>query len=303
MSSLDLISKKGEKNLLASMFRDRDDSDTISEYSCDESAAADDDDDDNNNNSDKLTLTPLEITTDEKIVEEVGSYIYHESLAKSFQIKLYQNELMGIAHHLWPAATFLCKYIESNIETVFANMNLSLTNPLQRLLILELGAGIGLCGIFVARLLASLGLADMNVIVTDLPEAMDNLNKNISLNSLSHVVKPEILRWGNEDDLSHTLKDWKQQTSDHPLLVIAADCVYWECLYQPFLNTLTDLVSRGATILIAHVRRWKKDGKFFQMCKRQGITVDVIHEVIDQETNEHTNVKSRRVTRVYKLYK
>ena len=88
-----------------------------------------------------------------------------------------------------------------------------------------------------------------------------------------------------------------------PLLVIAADCVYWEHLFLPFLQTLLQLMALPycQEIWIAHVRRWKRDSKFFQMCSKKGLCVEVVHEVIDQEVNEHTHVASRRVTRMYRI--
>ena len=53
-------------------------------------------------------------------------------------------------------------------------------------------------------------------------------------------------------------------------------------------------------VIVAHVRRWKKDGKFFAMCKKT-MNVDVLEETVDSVINEATSEVSRRVTRIYKI--
>ena len=82
-------------------------------------------------------------------------------------------------------------------------------------------------------------------------------------------------------------------------LVIAADCVYWECLYEPLFITMRALITRGCRIIISHVRRWKKDGKFFAMCRKAGFSVTTLVEDVVMVPAEHTGVPTRQVTRIY----
>lgn len=69
--------------------------------------------------------------------------ITHESLSGKFEIILHQQKLLGIAHQLWPAATLLCNYLERNLLSLYPDQ--SIFN------ILELGAGTGLCGLFLGK--------------------------------------------------------------------------------------------------------------------------------------------------------
>jgi predicted nicotinamide N-methyase len=167
--------------------------------------------------------------------------------------------------------------------------------------ILELGAGIGLCGIFLKKQFPeSIG----QVVITDLPEAIEAINKNIELNSLSveaDCIRAEVLSWGIESDSSKVAID--VFGNRHIDYVIAADCVYWECLFAPFAETLVYFANRGSKIIIAHVRRWKKDGKFFDLCKRKGLTVTILDEIVGTDTNEHTGQSIRSIKRIYQICK
>ena len=94
----------------------------------------------------------------------------YDSTTGLFKIQLQQQKRKGIAHQLWPAATFLSKYIEANVTTLYPRSKPEDTG------ILELGAGIGLCGLVCSA------LNFKKTILTDLPVALDLLNSNIALN-------------------------------------------------------------------------------------------------------------------------
>ena len=51
---------------------------------------------------------------------------------------------------------------------------------------------------------------------------------------------------------------------------------------------------------MCHVRRWKKDNKFFKLCKKT-MNVDIIHESVEMIPHEHTGELQRCVTRIYKF--
>lgn len=92
------------------------------------------------------------------------------------------NQVLGIYSQLWPAALKLCKYIEDNMGAVF-------THPICETNVLELGAGVGLCGVFFAK------LGCKRVVLTDLPEAMPLLERNIQLNMAESSTSANVLRW------------------------------------------------------------------------------------------------------------
>lgn len=168
-------------------------------------------------------------------------------------IKLRQRKRDGIAHQLWPAATFLAEYLVQN-PSLLHNSSSSANH------VLELGAGIGATGLFLAKV----GLAD-RVTLTDLAEALDGLQTNIAMNNLSDNVSARELCWGQKIDVTSIFED---SVSGAPIVAIAADVIYWEELFAPFLQTIRDLLLRNCPVIVAHVKRWKRDEKFLQMAKK-----------------------------------
>jgi predicted nicotinamide N-methyase len=134
--------------------------------------------------------------------------------------------------------------------------------------VVELGAGTGMAGVMAARLGA-------HVTLTDLPHVLPNLQKNVDLNAAtcgdgSLTVAP--LRWGILEDATM-----------RPDFVIAADCVYYDSLFEPLMQTLKwltveDEKRKPAVVLLAHLRRWKKDSQFFRMAAKC-FHVEVVHKV------------------------
>ena len=84
--------------------------------------------------------------------------------------------------------------------------------------------------------------------------------------------------------------------------MLAADCVYWPHLHAPLAATLRRLcVGAGAVALVAHVRRWKHDARFFELCRRPGrrraaLDVRVLHESVERAPDGR-----RVVTRLYRI--
>ena len=111
---------------------------------------------------------------------EVVSEITIEGASlKSVEIKLAQRRVLGIAHQLWPAAVSLCKLIADTPSVVFRD------RAPENYVVLELGAGVGLVGLFMSA------LGCRQVFVTDLPEAQELLNANIRLNQVEDRVRAE----------------------------------------------------------------------------------------------------------------
>lgn len=213
------------------------------------------------------------------------------SIAEHVETFMVERKHLGIAHQLWPAAKFLCEYFHKNPHELKAAADTTQTPPVLN--IIELGAGIGLCGMFVAQMLRH--SHDITSIITDLPEALDGLNENIERNGLQSEVKARVLSWGVKAELDAVLAE----LAGPPPLVIAADCVYWECLFEPLFQTIKDLTATGCKVIIAHVRRWKKDGKFFALCRKAGLAVTTMVEEVLVVPHEHTGAPTRQITRIY----
>lgn len=90
-----------------------------------------------------------------------------------------------------------------------------------------------------------------------------------------------------------------------PFIVIAADCLYWESLFVPFLNTLCAVTELGGIVILSYVKRWKKGNKFFAMCKRK-LSVEMTYEQIDVDASEpgvNNNPIRDQVSRIYVIRK
>jgi protein N-lysine methyltransferase METTL21C len=243
----------------------------------------------------------------EKIVDEVEeipqtSLTTYQFKNQTASLEIETNRIKGIAHQLWPASYLLCDYLETHLKNIFKDSS-------ENVDIIELGAGVGLSGIALGILLEG---RCRRVIITDLPEAQElitkNIQRNIHLFPSQTRITSEILRWGVPDDYQcyrggsrvddvSTVTDGNLKRSpigppppqQQQLYVIAADCVYWEHLYEPFYQTLHHFISTyDAVVLLAHYKRWKKEKKFFALCSKN-FQVEVIYENIDMVpiTDEH----------------
>lgn len=225
-----------------------------------------------------------------------------ESARGAFEVRVYQHRIKGIAHQLWPAATHLCRYIDTNLDSVF-----SAHGGVEGARVIELGAGVGLVGVY----LSALGCR--RVILTDLQQAMEIIQTNIDANktktasSSSTLAMP--LSWGNAAEAEAVVlallcggeSAAAPESEEPPPLIVAADCVYWESLFELLADTLCLLCRRcqGARVLMSHVRRWKKDAKFFKLCVKKGLNVTVLSETVEHVPAEHTGLPERTITRVY----
>ena len=139
---------------------------------------------------------------------------------------------------VWDSAVHLAKYLESNPLLV------------KEKHVLELGAGLGLCGIACALLDAE------NVTLTDLEYILAATWQNVSKNNLrSDRVRVTQLDWTSTD-----LENLPSIVD----VIIASDTVWIESLVDPFVNILEKLTSRypQATIILANQKRsdlvWRK---------------------------------------------
>jgi len=78
-----------------------------------------------------------------------------------------QNKRLGIGYQIWPAALFLCEYLRDHPNFLVEKRNERLVEGqnevevVRDLKYLELGAGTGLCGLYVAALGAQVVLTDL----------------------------------------------------------------------------------------------------------------------------------------------
>jgi hypothetical protein len=51
------------------------------------------------------------------------------------------------------------------------------------------------------------------------------------------------------------------------------------------------------------VKRWKRDAKFFNLCRKMRLLVEMLLETVLMVPNEHTGVLRRQVSRIYRITK
>jgi Lysine methyltransferase len=114
------------------------------------------------------------------------------------------------------------------------------------------------------------------------------------------VTEAQVLGWGCHEDLVNVMEKFDKS---FPVLVIAADCVYWEKLFKPLYDTIHALVTEYNTeIIISHVKRWKKDEKFFKLC-RKNMTVELLEETRELVPAPHTGIPTREIKKIYRIKK
>lgn len=223
----------------------------------------------------------------------------------------------SIAQRLWPAAAYLANFVmmqhpsasllspgiapsSSQTATIIT------TTPPAPTTIIELGAGVGLTGLQLATYF------NCRVLLTDLPDAMPLLQRNIDLNRKrfrggENAVQAQVLTWGNQDDATAALQ-WIGRhcnTSAEPFLIIASDCVYFPKLHEPLEQTLCHLLKggqAGSKCWIAGMRRWKSDNVFYKNVGSK--TKTAAHQLVCEclkETVTRTEQSQREIMRVFSI--
>merc|ERR1712083_721901 len=113
---------------------------------------------------------------------------------------------------------------------------------------IELGAGVGLAGIYAAMRGANVTLTDRQSVIDLLAR---NAKTNVSLCATRPVVLP--LQWGS--DVSHFLPPFQ--------LVLGADIIYDPRGFKPLLWTLLSLTGMESIILISYRKRRDTEKSFF----------------------------------------
>ncbi|GKY90519.1 hypothetical protein MPSEU_000025600 [Mayamaea pseudoterrestris] len=152
---------------------------------------------------------------------------------------------------LWRASNILCDFMLLHAADYVVNKN-----------IIELGAGLGLCGILASHLGAS------SVILTDGDtDTLDNCRANVATNcNVGMNVSCRQLVWGRRvDEFVHTLGQYD--------VVMGADIIYLEQVLEPlFLQTIPKLLKDDGTFLLAYARRNVSIDLVLQFAAQAGLT-------------------------------
>jgi predicted nicotinamide N-methyase len=116
---------------------------------------------------------------------------------------------------------------------------------------LELGAGGGLVGLAVA-----VGCNVTSTLhITDQDEMFELMKKNIALNDLSDRVSASIYDWGQPTP---------PNLPQHPDIILAADCVYFEPAFPLLQQTLKDIIGPETVCYFCFKRRRRADLTFMK---------------------------------------
>jgi hypothetical protein len=297
MSIINKIATRKEKNILRNLFGD-----SGSENSSDS-------DENNEESGEVVNGNPI----NGKVAGEEGEekISFRSDLDDSIRVDLIQRKSLGIAFQLWPAASLLAEYFIRNPDKLLITQLSELSTAEQTSVsIIELGAGLGLTGMYLSKYFAderkqstSAGstVCISQVILTDLQDVMPILNENIQLNNLAGRVHCHSLDWDHLENIQDIFDQFFPSTSSLTApLVIAADVIYWESLFLPLVTALVELVKRrGCKVIISHIRRWKKDQKFFKLCKKKQLDVTTLLEKTVYLEHEHTKEETKQIQRVY----
>ena len=178
-------------------------------------------------------------------------------------------EEMGesIARHIWDAgvalAALLCDVsIQSRLQDEY-QLLAARVRSLSGLRAIELGSGCGIVGLQLAQICPK-----AQVLLTDLPEAMEVLERNVSIATLAQdsQVSTNTLNWDDES-LPEAVAG---QTFD---LVLVSDCTYNSDSIPSLVRTLASLIERspGALVVVSMKVRHPSEAIFHESMAKAGL--------------------------------
>ena len=194
---------------------------------------------------------------------------------------------VGLA--LWPAAFVLAEVVVADPDGIFAAASS----------ILELGAGVGLSGIFARSTLPP----QIPLVLTDIPgPVFERLQANIALN------------FGSSDDgsnISAAVLDWETfDPQDNPFtnagdVLIAADVVYDPSLADALVSVLASFLTSGLSrmaVIVSRIRRETTYDNFVALAGTAGLDVRPLGQlepssyIFDLPADERKGIQTILVT-------
>lgn len=113
--------------------------------------------------------------------------------------------------------------------------------------------------------------------ITDQEPMFDLMKRNITLNDLSSRVSASIYDWGTPTPTP---------LPQHPDIILAADCVYFEPAFPLLQQTLKDLIGENTVCYFCFKRRRRADLQFMKTAKK-------MFDVVEVDDNPDKEVYSR----------
>jgi predicted nicotinamide N-methyase len=161
------------------------------------------------------------------------TYAIHEETIGNVTITLRQQEDYEVSTGMsvWKGSEILCQYLIQHPDLVCDKR------------VLELGAGVGLCGIVSGKVLGA-----SSVLMTDGDHiVLDNLRHNVELNNLDkNAVSCPQLIWGKE-----RAEDFERKYGQQDV-ILATDCVYVTKSVRPLFETVAQLLVPDGVFLFVN---------------------------------------------------
>lgn len=177
---------------------------------------------------------------------------FETDLIENIKIKLKPRDMGQIDSqvHLtvWPAASELCKQSQNFI-----------TYPCK---VLELGAGTGLVGIYIAKnFLCDTIITDGN------SESVDLIKENIFTNSVN--CQAEVLVWGNPGPVVD--------------VIVGSDIVYSKSVVKDLISTIKQSLKENGTCYLANhfIRFGHLQEYFYQICEEFQLDIEKTPSITD----------------------
>ncbi|KAG2228213.1 hypothetical protein INT45_011005 [Circinella minor] len=222
----------------------------------------------------------------------------------------HSNHLGG---YIWLTAIVFCTYLENLLtkeEGKGKSKNkrhewIQVTDRNKRWV--ELGSGVGLIGI----MLAKLGIED--VVITDIEELVDIMERNVEANDLfvrslsgrrkneavvqdhpSVVVEP--LLWNNKEAINHVKEAGKID------YLVACDCIYSEASAIDLVLTMDALATDETSVIcVSEVRNQAAQEKFLEQAKELFTVEELVpHAWQDKACNQ---VAFNETLKMYRMFK
>ncbi|KAG9529491.1 S-adenosyl-L-methionine-dependent methyltransferase, partial [Aureobasidium melanogenum] len=186
-------------------------------------------------------------------------------------LRLEEDLREGCGGMLWPAGMVMAKYLIRQDKDLFKDKT-----------VVELGAGGGLVGLAVA-----LGFQlDHPLHLTDQIPMLALMQRNIALNNLQDQVKASIYDWG---------ESVPEGIPQHPDIILAAECVYFEPAFPLLQQTMKDLIGPNTICYFCFKKRRRADMNFVKVMKKM-FTVEPVEDDPDKPTWSRENLHFFKVT-------
>jgi predicted nicotinamide N-methyase len=188
------------------------------------------------------------------------------------QLSGYKAELGQTLHSTgltaWKAAEILAHYLLANA-----------TSLQKQQTILELGAGIGVCGILASKIVEAADGPSSTVIMTDGDtQVLANLRRNIQRNHSTAMARQLI--WGDIEQieairsiLGSTTQQQQQQHYYYDL-ILGSDIIYVEEAVEPLFRTVKSLLN-------------KETGEFWMAFARRNVSIDYVLSIASAQGFEY----------------